>query len=782
MLQVPALATTSQFDHPHDSTTTNNATSSSDQLTNVVCKGRLLMLYAGAGNKLVQRHIELANGAKMKIFLENNALGDAGEPQATISLQGCVLADYPENAALGFSLCRSSDGFTISRLGQFIFVCFSVEDKRKWMWAIQQEIFRQGGEDALQTNADSTGEAKRSSLNKFRFNTESYVIDRGCRPPLLRGFFLKRTGNFLQEYVVRWMELRDRVSNDNPTTLGGIVYASYVAAPPSEWSFLPMRVDTKVSSSPEKFRVAISGPNQDSVFLKFDGLEVMEEWYQNLDMLIERAKIENDPQFAMAMKLNERGGSKEKDDDYDSLLIADQLGETMAIGKLKKEMMELNWGGEDDDDEKGNENITQKPKRRNNKQPPTTSPQISSVAQNNMNMNQLQMVNAEEDEIDSEDEYEISDLESDVPMRVHFMTVLYCLTDQPKTISADRDSSDKVVPLLMEIITSPIRNFRPDFSPYRPQGKTAQMYYEKEKEIENKSFGIASVNISTSTATAASTTGVTFNNNNNNNSLQLVSHKANQQNRSSASNSNTNNNNNVISYQQEQQSAVPSMTEEEVKAEKIFRPENPTVEDVLERFERHTLMAIEVLGPSPVLIRLRNELDEDSSDLKYVALHILNAFPRELKAAYLAQRIDNALNDYSSIREAVLVRIDMAKFREEFRLDGTNSTAAPILGNPSSLTAAFAKKKESNLNVDEALRTVERATTECALMRDPNATFVTGVKRASETNAKIRDSIQFLQHFLKQFRENFDVFDDAGYLVEEVGNAIEKGTKFLQEL
>jgi hypothetical protein len=780
------------------------------------------MLYAGAGNKLVQRYIELATGGKLRIFLESNTLGEAGEPQSTISLQQCLLADYPENATVGFSLCRTSDGYTASRLGQFIFVCFSVEDKRKWMWAIQQEIFREEGENALSattttttgsnataaTDNNSTGnnsvaavEAKRSSLNKFRFNTENYVIDRGCRPPLLRGFYLKRTGNFLQEYGVRWMELRDRVSNDNPTTLGGIVYAAFPAAPPADWSFVPMRVDTKVSTSPEKFRICVTGPNQDTVFFKFDTEEAMEEWFQTCDMLIERAKIENDPQFAMAMKLNDRreGSQGRKDDEAASMNLLsvggdnnnnnnNHLAETLAIGKLKKEMMEMNWGSNNNnnnDDDLDDE-------------------------EDNGNNSRLHDYDRREDQLDSEDEYEIEDLESDVPKRVHFITVLYSLKDAPLTVSADRDS-EKVIPELARIISSPISDFRPDdYSPYKPQGKTAQKYFEKEKDLENKSFATSNQNINNNTTT----------------STVLVSHKGanitsttTQFTTSGTTTSAASNNmnrpfGNLTSANSQQQiiednKKKDSEFEQEFQTnEKFFRPENASVEDVLERFERHTLMAMEVLGPSLVLVRLRKELDDDASSLKHAALHILRNFPRELKAAYLAQRIDNSLGDYNSVRESVLVRIDMAKFREEFRLVGgavvmsnggmssnmiTAAAASPILGNPASLTAAFAKKKEINLTVDEALRAIDRVTTESAIiqnngsLRMSNGPVVilsgaTTTTKASETNAKIRDAIQFLQHFLSQFRESFDVFDDAGYMVEEVSSAIERGTNFLQEL
>ena len=452
MLQIPTINTTSSSSEKEnqqqgeDNTTITNATSSSSESI-IICKGKLLMLYAGAGNKLVQRHLELVSGGKMRVFLEPNNLGDAGEPQSTISLSGCVLADYPENAVLGFALCRSSDGFNLQRLGQFIFVCYSVEDKRKWMWAIQQEIFALGGEDALVTNDAAAAAAKRSSLNKLRFNTESYVIDRGCRPPLARGFYLKRTGNFIQEYVVRWCELRDRVSDDNQTALGGIVYASYLAAPPTGWSFVPMRIDTKLQKSPEKNRVAVSGPNQEAFFIKFDCLEVMEEWYQNLEMLVERAKLENDPQFSMALKLNQNKNESWGTASKEQQEMVDQLAETRRLNPAELKKLMGQQGDLDWDDNDGNEDDVTKYNNNNN--------------------------DNDNDDLDSETEFELEDLQSESPTRVNYTATFYSLKsnnpthlqEQPMTVTAQRDSA-KVVSQLQEIVSAPISRFRSDIFLY----------------------------------------------------------------------------------------------------------------------------------------------------------------------------------------------------------------------------------------------------------------------------------------------------------------------------
>src|SRR3989338_10839303 len=118
----------------------------------------------------------------------------------------------------------------------------------------------------------------------------------------------------------------------------------------------------------------------------------------------------------------------------------------MAIGKIKKEMMEMNWGGDDDDGPtKKNVNNNSKNNNNNNRSLLTSSPGLSATA-NQLNPATLKINSAshenDDDDMDSEDELDVADLESDSPLRVHYSTILYAVSDQPKTIVADRDSSE----------------------------------------------------------------------------------------------------------------------------------------------------------------------------------------------------------------------------------------------------------------------------------------------------------------------------------------------------
>ena len=733
-------------------------------------RGRVLMLYAGAGNKLVSRHLELHGDGQLRILL------DAGtaESHTTIDLAGCMLADYPENQVLGFSLCRTTehDPAAPSRLGQFLFMCLNIEDKRRWMTGIQHEIWRASGEIDAATGAASSS-VKQSRLNRLRFSTSEYVIDRGCRPPLLQGFLLKRTGTFLQDYVVRWCELRDRVSSET-TALGGIVYAAYLMAPPGEWSLVPMRIDTALASSADKNRIAISGPNQDSVFIKFDSAQQMVEWMQTLESLVDRARIENDPQFAMDLKLgqsinnnnNSNGNGHDADDvdlaqtmivaqhrrardrsqrragDGDGADSGDDIAAAVADGQRRRASNTIVLDSDDDavaarvyhgGAASGGRSGTTTNINNNIDDDDGTGGGGSSAARSASGSAAAHQHFSEASDTD----HELEDLVSDSPLRARYSATLYSVG---RTVNADRDSAAAVVPLLREIVSSPASRFRPAMSPYVPRGS---------KQLRSDVEVVAAAEVP---ADAARVAGV-------------------------------------------DDDGPPAAAE-------------PTVEDVLERFERRTAMAEQLLGPSVAVGRLRAELDADATDLRGAAQHICDTFPRQLKAALCAARLDAALAAYADIRESLLVRQDMASFREEFRIavvapmspmtpmprrrwqavasafsaagvggamlppalqsTGGGGGASAYASSPASAAMA-APLQDEPLTVDEALKIIGR-------VRDPDGAA------GADVRYRVRDAMQFLSHFLSQFRETFDVFDDAGYVIEEVGNAIEGGTQFLQEL
>ena len=165
---------------------------------------------------------------------------------------------------------------------------------------------------------------------------------------------------------------------------------------------------------------------------------------------------------------------------------------------------------------------------------------------------------------------------------------------------------------------------------------------------------------------------------------------------------------------------------------------------LLKRFEER--MTVPIYGPFSALTRHINNLDLEAKTIRHELIRLIDDYPRELRIVIVAREADQLLAACSHAREVYQVRKEIAEFRE---LKDVCGLKLGVNG-----TIAF---------IDSMCRE-----------QDPT-------KAHGHDIAKVQKLLGQFELALKQFRIDYDVFDDAYFTIDEMTVAAERTHQWLEK-
>ena len=167
-----------------------------------------------------------------------------------------------------------------------------------------------------------------------------------------------------------------------------------------------------------------------------------------------------------------------------------------------------------------------------------------------------------------------------------------------------------------------------------------------------------------------------------------------------------------------------------------------SLDDMISRLQDK--MFVPITHPYSAVNEHINLLDLDSSTLRGVLNGMLDTFGKEEGAFLAVERIDGCLRMYSVVRERLVVRRDIAQFREQ------------------------PGKVGLKLGVDGTLHFIEK------LVQKERG------EPSKENWVRVRDMADLLYKALDQFRADYDVFDESEDTILDVEDGISAAEAWLQ--